>query len=223
MATKMDDDPIRKGTIEVNVNKTKTKAKALEEEKSWPLRINGGESWVRQGKNESEIDSVKMWFPRSELSLKDKYSVSDVPEQCGLKKDVVIRVESVSLLWFSHLSRSESSTCHRIAESSPTSNLKSMWISTFGQSLHLNDLPKVFLGASGTRPTTFLDTSPLRPPPERGRQRKENRLTHIRPSVETLINPVTAVVREAARRVTEIRRAFRRAISPTNMTRMHYF
>ncbi|GBP73243.1 hypothetical protein EVAR_55009_1 [Eumeta japonica] len=60
----------------------------------FPMLMYGIESWVWQKKNESRINAVKMQSLRSMgESRKDRYRNSDVRERCGLKVDVVTRVE----------------------------------------------------------------------------------------------------------------------------------
>ncbi|GBP41093.1 General transcription factor 3C polypeptide 2 [Eumeta japonica] len=53
------------------------------------------ESWVCQKKNESLINAMEMQSSRNMcgLSLKDRCKNSDVKEQCGLKEDLLTRVE----------------------------------------------------------------------------------------------------------------------------------
>ncbi|GBP70076.1 hypothetical protein EVAR_98907_1 [Eumeta japonica] len=70
-----------------------------------PTLMYGSESWVWQKKNESEINVVEMLSLHSmcRASRKGKCrngDVSDLREQCGLKKDVVPRVERGILRWF---------------------------------------------------------------------------------------------------------------------------
>ncbi|GBP91684.1 hypothetical protein EVAR_100264_1 [Eumeta japonica] len=60
-----------------------------------------------QKKSESRINAVEMRSLRSMcgVSRKDKCKNSDVRERCGLKADVVTRVERGVLRWFGHLEK----------------------------------------------------------------------------------------------------------------------
>ncbi|GBP68390.1 hypothetical protein EVAR_38626_1 [Eumeta japonica] len=55
----------------------------------------GSKSWVRHKKNKSRIDAVEMRSLRSMsgVSQKDSRGNRDVGERCGLKEDVLTRVE----------------------------------------------------------------------------------------------------------------------------------
>ncbi|GBP32165.1 hypothetical protein EVAR_80933_1 [Eumeta japonica] len=72
-----------------------------------PTLMYGSESWVWQKKNESRINAVEMRSLRSicGVSRKDRCRNSDVRERCGLKENVVTRVEGGMLRWFGHLER----------------------------------------------------------------------------------------------------------------------
>ncbi|GBP51000.1 hypothetical protein EVAR_37157_1 [Eumeta japonica] len=56
----------------------------------------GGDSWVWQKKDESRISAVEIRLLRStcEVSRKDRCRNSHVRDRCGLKEDVVTRVET---------------------------------------------------------------------------------------------------------------------------------
>ncbi|GBP90131.1 hypothetical protein EVAR_68630_1 [Eumeta japonica] len=58
-------------------------------------------------KNEGRINAVEMRSLRSmcRVSRKDRCRNSDVRQRCGLKEDVVTRVERGMLRWFGHLER----------------------------------------------------------------------------------------------------------------------
>ncbi|GBP46579.1 hypothetical protein EVAR_21735_1 [Eumeta japonica] len=66
--------------------------------------MNGSESWLWQKKNVSKIDVVEIRSLSSMcgVSRKDRCRNSDVRERCGLKEDVVTRVERGMLRWFGH-------------------------------------------------------------------------------------------------------------------------
>ncbi|GBP12232.1 hypothetical protein EVAR_6404_1 [Eumeta japonica] len=72
-----------------------------------PMLIYGSESWVWQEKNGIRINAVGM---RSlcnvcGVSLKGRCRNSDVGERCGLKEDVVARIEKRILRWLGHVER----------------------------------------------------------------------------------------------------------------------
>ncbi|GBP29653.1 hypothetical protein EVAR_79202_1 [Eumeta japonica] len=72
-----------------------------------PTFTCGSESWVWQKEKETTINAVEMRSLCSMcgLSRKDKCRNSDVRERCGLKEDVVARVERGALRWLGHPER----------------------------------------------------------------------------------------------------------------------
>ncbi|GBP06012.1 hypothetical protein EVAR_3262_1 [Eumeta japonica] len=80
-----------------------------------PTLMYGSKSWVWQKKNDSRINSVEMRSLRMSVrsmcgvSQKDRFRNSNVIERCGLKENVVTRVERGMLRWFDHLERTNES------------------------------------------------------------------------------------------------------------------
>ncbi|GBP12987.1 hypothetical protein EVAR_79323_1 [Eumeta japonica] len=77
-----------------------------------PTLMCGSESWVWQKKNERSIEVVEMRSLRSMyygVSRKGRCRDSDVGERCGLKEDVVTRVERGMLRRFGRLERMDES------------------------------------------------------------------------------------------------------------------
>ncbi|CAG9109123.1 unnamed protein product [Plutella xylostella] len=72
-----------------------------------PTLMYGSESWVWQKKHESRLNAVEMRSLRSMLgvTLNDRLRNSFIREKCGLKEDVVTRVEKGMLRWFGHVER----------------------------------------------------------------------------------------------------------------------
>ncbi|KAF9817866.1 hypothetical protein SFRURICE_003272 [Spodoptera frugiperda] len=60
-----------------------------------PTLIYGSESWMWQKKHESRINAVEMRVLRNMCGVKlsDRVKNSVVREKCGLKDDVVMRIE----------------------------------------------------------------------------------------------------------------------------------
>ncbi|KAF9790000.1 hypothetical protein SFRURICE_002365 [Spodoptera frugiperda] len=67
----------------------------------------GSESLVWQKKHESRINAVEMRALRSMCGVKlsDRVKNSVVREKCGLKDDLVTRIEKGMLRWFGHVER----------------------------------------------------------------------------------------------------------------------
>ncbi|CAH1645106.1 unnamed protein product [Spodoptera littoralis] len=76
-----------------------------------PTLMYGSESWVWQKKHESRINAVEMRALRSMCGLKlsDRVKNSVIRERCGLKDDVVTRIEKGMLRWFGHVERMDES------------------------------------------------------------------------------------------------------------------
>ncbi|GBP37316.1 hypothetical protein EVAR_35750_1 [Eumeta japonica] len=72
---------------------------------AWLSMMYGSESWVWPKKNECRINTVEMRPLHSccGVSRQDRCRNSDDRERCGLKEDVVARVERLVLWWFGYL------------------------------------------------------------------------------------------------------------------------
>ncbi|CAK1580205.1 unnamed protein product [Parnassius mnemosyne] len=72
-----------------------------------PTLMYGSESWVWQKKHESRINAVEMRAFRSMIGVKlsDRIRNSEIRKRCGLKEDVVTKIEKVMLRWFGHVER----------------------------------------------------------------------------------------------------------------------
>lgn len=72
-----------------------------------PTLMYGSECWVWQKKHESMINAVEMRSLRSMsgISIMDKVRNSVIRESCGLKEDVVTKIEKGMLRWFGHVER----------------------------------------------------------------------------------------------------------------------
>lgn len=72
-----------------------------------PTLMYGSESWVWQKKNESRINAVEMRSLRKicGVKLSDRVSNEVIRKRCGLKDDIVTRIEKGMLRWFGHLER----------------------------------------------------------------------------------------------------------------------
>ena len=72
-----------------------------------PTLIYGSESWVWQKKHKSKINAVEMRALRSMsgIKLSDRVNNSIIREQCGVKEDVVTKIEKGMLRWFGHAER----------------------------------------------------------------------------------------------------------------------
>lgn len=72
-----------------------------------PTLMYGSESWVWQKRNESRINAVEMRSLRSMcgLTLKDRVRNSMIRKHCGLKEDVVTKIDKGRLRWFGHMER----------------------------------------------------------------------------------------------------------------------
>lgn len=72
-----------------------------------PTLMYGSECWVWQKRNESRINAVEMRSLRSMcgLTLNDRIRNSVIREKCGLKEDIVTRIEKGMLRWFGHVER----------------------------------------------------------------------------------------------------------------------
>ncbi|GBP46389.1 hypothetical protein EVAR_36369_1 [Eumeta japonica] len=104
----------RKMVIEINVA---VKERGMNESTYWM------ESGVRREKNESEMNAVQARSVRSacRVPLKDRRRDSDVRERCGLKQDVVNKVEEGMLLWIGQLERMNESTLKNFKHRKPKS------------------------------------------------------------------------------------------------------
>ncbi|GBP15763.1 hypothetical protein EVAR_93945_1 [Eumeta japonica] len=72
------------------------------------LVLYGSKSWVWQKKNESGINAVELrpfLDSMCEVSRNHKCRISGIRKQCGLKEEVVPRVERGMSRWFGHLER----------------------------------------------------------------------------------------------------------------------
>ena len=72
-----------------------------------PTLMYGSESWVWQKKHKSKINAVEMRALRSMCGLKlcDRVKNSVIREKCGVKEDVVTKIEKGMLRWFGHVER----------------------------------------------------------------------------------------------------------------------
>ena len=72
-----------------------------------PTLMYGSESWVWQKRHESRINAVEMRALRSMcgVTLKDRVRNSVIRERCGLKEDIMTRIEKGVLRWFGHVER----------------------------------------------------------------------------------------------------------------------
>ena len=72
-----------------------------------PTLTYGSECWVWQKKHESRINAVEMRALRSMcgLTLNDRVNNVLIRERCGLKDDVVTKIEKGMLRWFGHVER----------------------------------------------------------------------------------------------------------------------
>jgi exonuclease III len=72
-----------------------------------PTLMYGSESWVWQKKHESKINAVEMRSLRSMCGVRliDRVRNVEIRRRCGLKDDVVTRIERGMLRWFGHVER----------------------------------------------------------------------------------------------------------------------
>ena len=72
-----------------------------------PTLMYGSECWVWQKKNESRIWAVEMRALRSMcgVSIVDRVRNEVIRERCGMKEDVVTRIDKGMLRWFGHVER----------------------------------------------------------------------------------------------------------------------
>ena len=92
----------------MNSRKVSNKARlAVHEGVLVPTLMYGSESWVWQKKHESRINAVEMRALRSmlEVKLSDRIRNSEIRKRCGLKEDVVTKIEKSMLRWFGHVER----------------------------------------------------------------------------------------------------------------------
>jgi hypothetical protein len=67
----------------------------------------GSESWVWQKKHISRINAVEMRAPGSMIGVKlsDRVRTEVLREECGVKEDLVTKIEKNTLRWFGHVER----------------------------------------------------------------------------------------------------------------------
>jgi hypothetical protein len=67
----------------------------------------GSESWVWQKKHISRVNAVEMRALRSMIGVKLSGRVRNevIREECGVKEDVVTKIEKHMLRWFGHVER----------------------------------------------------------------------------------------------------------------------
>jgi hypothetical protein len=65
----------------------------------------GTESWVWQKKHTSKVNAVEMRAFRSMIGVKLSDSNDVIKEECGVKEDVVTKIEKNLLRWFGHVER----------------------------------------------------------------------------------------------------------------------
>jgi hypothetical protein len=67
----------------------------------------GSESWVWQKKHTSRLNAVEMRAVRSMIGVKlsDGVRKQVVRKECGVKEDVVTKIEKNMLRWFGHVER----------------------------------------------------------------------------------------------------------------------
>lgn len=72
-----------------------------------PTLMYGSESWVWKKRQESRINAVEMRSLRSMIGVKlrDRVRNVEVRERCGVKVDIVTRIEKGMLRWFGHVER----------------------------------------------------------------------------------------------------------------------
>ena len=72
-----------------------------------PTLMYGSECWVWQTRHESRINAVEMRSLRSMggVTLNDRVRNEVIRERCGLKEDVVTKVDKSMLRWFGHVER----------------------------------------------------------------------------------------------------------------------
>jgi hypothetical protein len=72
-----------------------------------PTLMYGSESWVWQKKTTSRVNAVDMPALRSMIGkkLSDRVRNEVIKEECGMKEDVVTKIEKNMLRWFGHVER----------------------------------------------------------------------------------------------------------------------
>jgi hypothetical protein len=67
----------------------------------------GSESWVWQEKHISRVNAVEMRALRSMIGVKltDRVRNEVIREECGMKEDVVTKIEKNMFRWFGHVER----------------------------------------------------------------------------------------------------------------------
>lgn len=76
-----------------------------------PTLMYGSECWAWKKQSESRINAVEMRSLRSMCGVKliDRVRNEIIREECGLKEDIVTRIEKGMLRWFGHLERMDES------------------------------------------------------------------------------------------------------------------
>jgi hypothetical protein len=72
-----------------------------------PTLMYGSEGWVWQKKHTSRVNAVEMQALRSMIGVKlsDRVRNDVIREECGVKEDIVTKIEKNILRWFSHVER----------------------------------------------------------------------------------------------------------------------